>query len=324
MEEDLKCPLCFKVLFAPVTTECGHTYCKSCIEKSFQAYKFCPICRKGLGSLLRVNQSFVLQNIVEKRFPEEVKNRREEEKEKEKVKNLKPTTLPVVFVKDFVTFPGTTFYMDLEEEKYQILFQNLQPGKSFSVISNVCSQWISWASTFKSFQQLDRKTVVSATCTSRMDPVILRRIDPPQYSLTLSELSLSQLHDQSLYEVPNTILPDIPCQIDPDLESSVLSFTESCISKLTERESISLRTFSSKSSITSFFILTVLNLPLDQQVKAFKSDSENSRLLIINSFTQNKTPCRNHTKISKTSSSSFPLYAFLFVLVLIIISKIFS
>ena len=32
--QDLECSLCFRVLWQPVTTLCGHTYCRSCLDRS--------------------------------------------------------------------------------------------------------------------------------------------------------------------------------------------------------------------------------------------------------------------------------------------------
>jgi late competence protein required for DNA uptake (superfamily II DNA/RNA helicase) len=32
--QDLECSLCFRLLWQPVTTACGHTYCRSCLDRS--------------------------------------------------------------------------------------------------------------------------------------------------------------------------------------------------------------------------------------------------------------------------------------------------
>lgn len=45
MEDDVRCSLCFNVFFHPVTTSCGHTYCKECLERSFVYSSQCPLCR---------------------------------------------------------------------------------------------------------------------------------------------------------------------------------------------------------------------------------------------------------------------------------------
>lgn len=51
--DDLDCVLCFKLLFEPVTTPCGHTFCRQCLSTCLRMYSHqhnssnkCPICRR--------------------------------------------------------------------------------------------------------------------------------------------------------------------------------------------------------------------------------------------------------------------------------------
>ena len=324
MEEDLKCPLCLKILFVPVSTVCGHSYCKACIENCLARFRQCPICRVRLGTQVVLTPAYVLQSIIDKRFPEEVKARKEEEAEKEKarLRSLKPTTLPVVFVKDFISFPGVRFYIQLEEEKYEGLFREMQIGAAFCVVSKIAGDTVAWAASFKDGRAVEGRTVVTALCEARMEPVIVRRREDPQYSVETGQLTDRQVRDSSLYEVPNTLASDLPCDVDKALEAQVLRFAESCIASLTEGESVRVRTLASRHPSLSFFVASVLRLPLATQLALFRLRDENSRLQLLHGFTQGKTPCRLH--ILNSASSSFPLYSFLGVLLLILISKIFS
>lgn len=47
----LKCAICFDtyVRRQPVTTNCGHIFCKACIEQCIQLTHKCPLCKKKLG-----------------------------------------------------------------------------------------------------------------------------------------------------------------------------------------------------------------------------------------------------------------------------------
>ena len=33
IEEDLTCSICLDLLYQPVTTNCGHTFCKECLNE---------------------------------------------------------------------------------------------------------------------------------------------------------------------------------------------------------------------------------------------------------------------------------------------------
>jgi late competence protein required for DNA uptake (superfamily II DNA/RNA helicase) len=36
LEKELECPLCFRMYHNPVTTPCGHTYCRTCLYSSLK------------------------------------------------------------------------------------------------------------------------------------------------------------------------------------------------------------------------------------------------------------------------------------------------
>ncbi|KAJ0057378.1 hypothetical protein NL108_005271 [Boleophthalmus pectinirostris] len=63
-EDQLSCSICLEVFKEPVTTPCGHNYCKSCItgywDSTQAAQKRCPLCKKRFRQrpALRCNTSF--------------------------------------------------------------------------------------------------------------------------------------------------------------------------------------------------------------------------------------------------------------------------
>lgn len=53
------CPICCSSLIDPITTQCGHTFCKQCLSHLPSRYYQCPLCRHTLGRLGKVNQLLV-------------------------------------------------------------------------------------------------------------------------------------------------------------------------------------------------------------------------------------------------------------------------
>jgi hypothetical protein len=50
-EEQLKCfdcPICFELLFDPVTSPCGHSFCRQCLARAIDHNPACPVCRCAL------------------------------------------------------------------------------------------------------------------------------------------------------------------------------------------------------------------------------------------------------------------------------------
>jgi hypothetical protein len=43
--DDLECILCMKLLYEPVTTPCGHTFCQPCFARAVDHSNKCPNCR---------------------------------------------------------------------------------------------------------------------------------------------------------------------------------------------------------------------------------------------------------------------------------------
>lgn len=65
IEFSFACPFCEGTLFEPVTTSCGHTFCRNCMETG----KNCRVCGQ---KILTVGQTNVLvQRLVEKWWPRE-------------------------------------------------------------------------------------------------------------------------------------------------------------------------------------------------------------------------------------------------------------
>lgn len=65
IETSFACPLCESTLYQPVTTSCGHTYCKNCVEPG----KNCRVCGQKIVAVSETN--VLVQRLVEKWWPRE-------------------------------------------------------------------------------------------------------------------------------------------------------------------------------------------------------------------------------------------------------------
>ncbi|XP_056224810.1 E3 ubiquitin-protein ligase TRIM11-like [Seriola aureovittata] len=63
MEKHLTCSICMDTFQDPVTTDCGHSFCKKCLSLNFNyTDRVCPLCKKPQNRLPDVN--IVLRDIV--------------------------------------------------------------------------------------------------------------------------------------------------------------------------------------------------------------------------------------------------------------------
>ncbi|XP_077141315.1 LON peptidase N-terminal domain and RING finger protein 3 [Ranitomeya variabilis] len=95
---DLDCSLCMRLLYEPVTTPCGHTYCLKCLERCLDHNSKCPLCKEDLCEYLAVRKfckTDLMEDLIAKYFPEELKERKlVDEEEIAELSNLN-TNVPI-------------------------------------------------------------------------------------------------------------------------------------------------------------------------------------------------------------------------------------
>ncbi|XP_027524045.1 E3 ubiquitin-protein ligase UHRF2-like [Corapipo altera] len=70
LEQSFMCVCCQELVYQPVTTECLHNVCKSCLQRSFRAEVFaCPACRYDLGKNNAMVPNKILQTLLDQFFP---------------------------------------------------------------------------------------------------------------------------------------------------------------------------------------------------------------------------------------------------------------
>lgn len=77
--QDFDCPLCMQIMVAPVTTPCGHTFCRRCLDRSLDHSPVCPLCKSTtLKTYLAERREAInefLEECMRKLIPEEFTER---------------------------------------------------------------------------------------------------------------------------------------------------------------------------------------------------------------------------------------------------------
>ncbi|XP_071701754.1 uncharacterized protein [Rutidosis leptorrhynchoides] len=122
--DDFDCTVCLKLLYEPITTPCGHTFCRSCLFQSMDRGNRCPLCRTVLFISPRTCAiSVTLKNIIERNFPVEYAERK---LENDSLTNMGPDLLPL-FVLD-VVLPFQKFHLNIFEARYRLMVRRLMEG----------------------------------------------------------------------------------------------------------------------------------------------------------------------------------------------------
>jgi Lon protease-like protein len=123
----LDCVLCFKLMLEPVSTSCGHSFCKSCLQQALDHSTKCPACRKPLAlvpSSLCVN--YALRDIISSSFPEEYARRQQEESTPTVKADASSVWLPIFVIG--VLLPGQTVGLQIFEPRYRLMIRRVLEG----------------------------------------------------------------------------------------------------------------------------------------------------------------------------------------------------
>lgn len=76
---DLECSLCYRLIYNPVSTPCGHSYCSSCLDRSLDHQDKCPLCKSSLADYLaerRQFQTVFIDSLIKNYFVVEFEDRK--------------------------------------------------------------------------------------------------------------------------------------------------------------------------------------------------------------------------------------------------------
>lgn len=135
-DDDMDCLICLKLLFDPVTTPCGHTFCRPCFQRTLDTNSRCPMCRRVFYSGFDLPVNIALKNILERCFPEEYEARREEEKASigEQEGSGMVQQLPLFVLSPVM--PGETVNLNVFEPRYRLMIRRVMEGnKKFGIIA---------------------------------------------------------------------------------------------------------------------------------------------------------------------------------------------
>ena len=126
--QDAECILCLKLLYEPVTTPCGHTFCRPCFARASDHANKCPMCRTVLHAGRALPVSIVLKNLLERSFPEDYAARREEEAAAAAVAATAAEHAPLPLFVMNVLLPGERMALNIFEPRYRLMVRRVMEG----------------------------------------------------------------------------------------------------------------------------------------------------------------------------------------------------
>ncbi|CAG8703347.1 418_t:CDS:2, partial [Racocetra persica] len=119
--KELECQVCYQLFMDPITTPCGHTYCKSCLTRSLDHSDRCPLCRYQLhnyNSVLNQPINKTVNIFISQLYPSLLADRRQSARN-ELYDDTQDTP---IFVTSLV-FPKMPCFLHIFEPKYRLMIR---------------------------------------------------------------------------------------------------------------------------------------------------------------------------------------------------------
>lgn len=129
---DFDCPLCFQLLYEPITLSCGHTMCRDCTYQAFQYKKHCPICRNHSSiDIMAAPTNVLISKLLEKYSNNRYKIRGSE---MNKIKILRKSRHPI-FISRIPEYPYCQISLHIYEAKYRVMVNRILNSDSKFIIA---------------------------------------------------------------------------------------------------------------------------------------------------------------------------------------------
>ncbi|XP_071373187.1 LON peptidase N-terminal domain and RING finger protein 1 isoform X1 [Centroberyx affinis] len=121
---DLECSLCMRLFYEPVTTPCGHTFCKNCLERCLDHTPQCPLCKESLKEYL-ASRKYMVTSVLDALIKQYL---REEHAERtkthvEETRELSDLTKNVPIFVCTMAYPTVPCPLHVFEPRYRLMIR---------------------------------------------------------------------------------------------------------------------------------------------------------------------------------------------------------
>lgn len=122
---EIDCQVCYSLILDPLTTPCGHTFCRKCVARVLDHTDLCPVCRRKVGMPSTIQNeplNRTLAHIVDHFFPDEVAARREAVAQDE-IGADHEKNLPLFVCT--MSFPTMPTFLHIFEPRYRLMIRRV-------------------------------------------------------------------------------------------------------------------------------------------------------------------------------------------------------
>ncbi|PHH68289.1 hypothetical protein CDD82_664 [Ophiocordyceps australis] len=137
MRSEMDCQICYGLFIDPLTTGCGHTFCRSCLHRVLDHSRSCPVCRRPLSinSLLKRSScpsNYFISHLVETFWSSELQSRKEL-LAAEMAAQQRELNVPLFICT--LAFPYMPTFLHIFEPRYRLMIRRaLEGDRTFGMV----------------------------------------------------------------------------------------------------------------------------------------------------------------------------------------------
>ncbi|KAM0436021.1 hypothetical protein ACHAPT_002913 [Fusarium lateritium] len=134
---EMDCQVCYALFYDPLTTPCGHTFCRSCLHRILDHSRYCPICRRpmAINPMLSQNSSpsnETITHIIEAFWSHEV-DARKDALDAERASQMQDFDFPLFVCT--LSFPLMPTFLHIFEPRYRLMIRRaLEGDRTFGMV----------------------------------------------------------------------------------------------------------------------------------------------------------------------------------------------
>ncbi|KAI0447980.1 ATP-dependent protease La domain-containing protein [Xylaria telfairii] len=137
VKTEVDCQVCYALFLDPVTTACGHTYCRTCIHRILDHSNLCPICRRTISIRAQADQRAVPSNkrlvSMINGFWADLTTLRSQTYRLEQQANHEGFDIPIFVCT--LAFPGMPLFLHVFEPRYRLMIRRAMEGdRTFGMV----------------------------------------------------------------------------------------------------------------------------------------------------------------------------------------------
>lgn len=137
VKTEVDCQVCYALFLDPLTTACGHTYCRTCIHRILDHSNLCPICRRTISIRAQADQRAVPSNkrlvSMINGFWADLIALRSQAYRLEQQANHEGFDIPIFVCT--LAFPGMPLFLHVFEPRYRLMIRRAMEGdRTFGMV----------------------------------------------------------------------------------------------------------------------------------------------------------------------------------------------